>query len=128
MLGEPSGAVHLREQIQRALDHAGNALLIEDLYAFVLTGAVQAWLSNDNSGIIFTEIICYPRIKAVRGIVSAGRLQAILSLIPEVAAWAMKMGCVRAEFVGRRGWSRVMARHWKTTAVMATADLRDIAK
>lgn len=126
MLGEPVAAIPLRDKIQAALDHAGNALLIEDLYAFALVGDVQIWLSSDNCGIIFTEIVCYPRLKAVRGIVAAGRLQSVLELVPTIARWALTMGCTRAEIIGRPGWTRVFNRCWKKSAVMAIADLKDI--
>lgn len=127
MLGEPAAAFHLRNKIQAALDRAGNVLLIEDLYALALVGDVQIWMSDDNSGIIFTEIVCYPRLKTVRGIVAAGRMQAVLSLVPVISRWALTMGCTKAELIGRPGWARVMSKNWTKLAQVLTADLRDIS-
>lgn len=107
MLGEPPAAIPLRPQILEALDRAGNLMTIEDLYGFVLCGAVQLWMTDDARACMFTEIVTHPRVKAICSMYTAGDLQAALSMVPRIAKWALEQGCTRAEFFGRPGWSRV---------------------
>lgn len=133
MLGEPASCIPLRPLIQRALDRAGNVMTIEDLYTFVLTGAVQLWLAPDtldmytDGGIevrtlntpqgsrmapsatacMFTELVTYPRVKAIRSMYTAGNMRDAMAMIPRMARWALTQGCTRAEFAASPGWMRV---------------------
>lgn len=111
MLGEPDLAVGLRPQIQEALDHAGGQRTIEDLYAAVLLGQMQLWLSPDGRAAHFTELVQYPRLKCLRVVISAGDLSTLRDMTPRIARWALRQQCTRAEYIGRPGWSRVMKWH-----------------
>lgn len=107
MLGEPLGVEHLRPLIQRALDRAGNVMTIEDLYTFVLTGDVKLWLSPNATACMFTELVYYPRLKAIRSMYTAGNMRDAMAMIPTMARWALSVGCTRAEFAASPGWLRV---------------------
>ena len=123
MLGEPTEAMRFRSKIEKDLNRSGNLMTIEDLYAFVLTGDMQLWLGQRS--IFFTEIVCYPRAKVLRLVIAAGELENFFVVGPTIAAWAISQGCDRAEFVGRKGWTRRLPL-WRETAVMMTADLKDL--
>lgn len=126
MLGEPSFAFKFRDKIQEALNHAGNVMTIEDLYAFVLSGDMLLWTDENKSAIIFTEVVYYPRVMAVRGVVSAGCIDGIKSMIPKIAEWGLAHGCTRAEVIGRKGWQRVFGIRWGTGAEVVFAKCEDI--
>lgn len=113
MLGEPSRLVPLRSQVQRALDRAGNVMTIEDLYTFVLIGDVQLWTTpteaydSPATACMFTELVHYPRVKAIRSMYTAGNMRDAMAMIPRMARWALSVGCTRAEFAASPGWLRV---------------------
>lgn len=113
MLGEPSSLVPLRPQVQLALDRAGNVMTIEDLYTFVLTGSVQLWttpekpLASNATACMFTELVFYPRLRAIRSMYTAGNMRDAMGMIPRMARWALDQGCTRAEFAASPGWLRV---------------------
>lgn len=126
MLGEPSWAIPLRDKVQAALDHAGNVMMIEDLYAFVLTGDMQIWTDEKNSAILVTEVVCYPRLKAIRSVITAGSLDGVKKVVPRIALWALQQGCDRAELVGRFGWKRVFGNEWRYHAEFMAAKCKDL--
>lgn len=113
MLGEPASCIPLRPLIQRALDRAGNVMTIEDLYAFVLTDAVQLWTAPEEpftspaAACMFTELVTYPRVKAIRSMYTAGNMRDAMAMVPRMARWALSQGCTRAEFAASPGWMRV---------------------
>lgn len=153
MLGEPSSCVPLRPLIQRALDRAGNVMTIEDLYTFVLTGAVQLWLAPDSldmytdgstelrthgtpewsqlapsaTACMFTELVTYPRVKAIRSMYTAGNMRDAMAMIPRMARWGLAQGCTRAEFAASPGWLRVAnGRKFAIQTAFCAAPLEDL--
>jgi len=127
MLGEPPGAPPLRPIILRSLAHGGNERTIEDLYCACLTGALQCWLAPAADAIVFTEVVCYPRLKALRLTLSAGRLEAILGMTSQIARWGLAMGCTRVEFTGRMGWARTLRWPGMRTHACVMAPLAPLA-
>ncbi len=124
MLAEPSTLIPLRPLIQRALDRAGNVMTLSDLYTFVLTGAVQLWVTPNATACMFTELVHYPRIKAIRSMYTAGNMRDAMALIPRMAQWALAQGCTRAEFAASPGWLRVAnGRHFTIQAAFCAAPL-----
>lgn len=125
MLGEPFACFHLRQKIEKALAYDGNVMGIENLYAAVLTGKMQLWGWADGSplsaeylwtpartmvrpdSVNFTEIMCYPDVRAVRSYLAAGTLSGIKAMTPFIIEWAKSIGCTRAEFCGRHGWAKL---------------------
>lgn len=133
MLGEPSGLIHLRPLVQLALDRAGNVMTLSDLYTFVLTGAVQLWRAPDelldtpSTACMFTELVCYPRVKAIRSMYTAGNMRDAMAMIPRMARWALDQGCTRAEFAASPGWMRVAGgRHFTIQTAFCAAPLEDL--
>lgn len=128
MLGEPVWAIPLRDKVQAALDHAGNVMMIEDLYAFVLMGDMQLWTDEKKSAILITEVVCYPRLKAIRSVITAGSLDGVKEVIPHISQWAIQQGCERAELIGRIGWRRVLGNKWRHHAEFIAAECKDLVK
>lgn len=148
MLGEPSNLIPLRPKIQLALDRAGNVMTIEDLYTFVLTGAVQLWIAPDDIDVhtsmvrtqhvpqrshptptacMFTELVHYPRVKAIRSMYTAGNMRDAMAMIPRMAQWALTQGCTRAEFAASPGWLRVAGgRHFMIQTAFCAAPLTEL--
>lgn len=133
MLGEPSATIPLRPLIQRALDRAGNVMTLEDLYIFVLTGGVQLWISPETistapaTACMFTELVYYPRLKAIRSMYTAGNMRDAMAMIPRMARWALTQGCTRAEFAASPGWLRVAGgRHFNIQTAFCAAPLTEL--
>lgn len=153
VLGEPSSLIPLRPLIQRALDRAGNVMTLSDLYTFVLTGAVQLWVTPDTIDVysgdadnlrtlntlqrsrmaptatacMFTELVHYPRVKAIRSMYTAGNMRDAMAMIPRMARWALTQGCTRAEFAASPGWLRVAnGRHFNIMTAFCSAPLEDL--
>lgn len=125
MLGEPDLAIGLRPQIQAALDHAGGQYAIEDLYCAVLLNRMQCWLAPKGEAVHFTELVQYPRLKSLRVLVSAGDIQALLAMTPNIARWALNtQQCTRVEYIGRPGWARVLG--WRKAGEWCWADLEGL--
>lgn len=93
--------------IQLALDRAGNVMTLEDLQGLTMSGAVQIWMTDSASACMFTEVVSYPRVEAIRSMYTAGDMRAAMALIPRIARWALSRGCTRAEFSASPGWLRV---------------------
>lgn len=133
MLGEPTELIPLRPKIQIALDRAGNVMTVEDLYAFVLAGAVQLWATPAElydlpiTACMFTEIVHYPRVKAIRSMYTAGNMRDAMAMIPRMARWALTQGCTRAEFAASPGWLRVAnGRRFAIQTAFCAAPLEDL--
>lgn len=75
---------------------------------------------------IVTQLCVYPKHKAVRAFLAAGKSEDIVEMIPTVSEWARQQGCTVAEFEGRIGWERLLSRHgWKKRCVTMQLDLGD---
>lgn len=125
MLGEPAHVAHLRPLIQSALDRGGNLRTIEDLYASVLTGAMQLWVADDASAVLFTELAVLPRAKIVRTLIAAGELKGVLSLQSRVAKWALGLGFTRTEITGSPAWMRLLRRRFDFVETVGYADTEE---
>lgn len=126
MIGEPEALMPLRPLIQKALDRAGNVMTIEDLYCYVLAGEVQLWMAPGAIACMFTELVTYPRVKAIRSMYTAGNMKAAMAMIPEMARWALTRGCTRAEFSASPGWIRASGRKFEIETVFCAAELKDL--
>lgn len=93
-------------QLQKALDYAGNTHTVDDVRAAVARGEMQVWPGN--LSVMFTEVIQYPQVKAVRVFAGYGDLKELRKMEGAAAAWAISMGCTRLEGFGRIGWLRAL--------------------
>jgi hypothetical protein len=95
----------LMEQIQRALDVGMGTHEFDDVIAGCLDGRYQAW--EGERSLVVTEIVEYPRLKAVHAWLAAGDLDEIFGpIMQRVEAFGRANGCVRLTGNGRHGWTR----------------------
>lgn len=93
-----------RSQIEAALAYADDSHDFEDVAASVASGNMQYWPGVRS--VIVTEIIVYPRYKALNFFLAGGDLAELEFMYPRVEAWGRMMGCDRAVLTGRKGWER----------------------
>ena len=106
--------------LQAALDHAGNTHALDNVREMVERGEAQFWPASCSA--VVTEIIEYPRCKALRFWLVGGDLAELRRIQPVIEAWGRHIGCARAEGAGRRGWERAL-RDYRQLAVMYTKEL-----
>jgi hypothetical protein len=90
--------------LEAALEYSGGTHGIEDIAEGVREGRFQFWPSPRAAAI--TEIIVYPRLKALNWFLAGGDLDDLKAMRPFVELWAKQQGCSRSTFSGRRGWER----------------------
>jgi hypothetical protein len=87
-----------------------------------LRGEVEVWagyrddepfVAEDPDVVIVTQIVQYPRLRALRIVACGGRR--FFALYPEIEdvllrGFGPRTGCVRYEIVGRSGWQKVLQR------------------
>ena len=94
-------------RLEATLAVAGNTHTFADVVQGVKEGRFQWWGNGD--GHVVSEILTFPRYKAVNYWLVFGALRECLSLEHEVNAFAVEQGCTMAFAAGRRGWGRAAA-------------------
>jgi len=115
-----------RARFQRALDYGGNTHEIADVARMVREGRAQWWPQNnpDSDGMIVTELLTFPNMRAVNYWLIAGSLPECLGLDAEITAWAIEQGCTVGMATGRRGWGRAGAPYgWRPHSYTFVKDL-----
>jgi len=92
--------------IEAALAHSGGTHLPSDVVDSIIAGRMQLWLAPRSA--VVTSIVRYPRLMACQLFLVGGDLRELLSIEPQIAAWAREQGCTRMECGGRAGWLRVL--------------------
>jgi hypothetical protein len=93
-------------RLQKALDCGGHAThRMDDVVRMLKAG--EAFLFENDGGVIIAEIQSFPLGKSVYYWLIAGELHDCLALEPTVDAWAREQGCIAATAMGRKGWGRV---------------------
>lgn len=94
-----------REEFAKALDPA--FYTIDFLDSLVWSG--RAFFFENGTSAAVAEVKTYPAgAKDVHGLVAAGELAGIVELIPQIEAWAKRMGCIGAIIESRPGWAKVL--------------------
>ncbi|HYH17888.1 MAG TPA: hypothetical protein VD995_04660 [Azospirillum sp.] len=95
-----------------ALARGGGTHTVDDVLNAVLAGRMQFWPGERS--VLVTEIVTYPRLKAVRVFAGGGEANAalgeMLALERHVADFGRANGCQRIEGFGREGWARALRR------------------
>lgn len=110
------GEAFLKPRFERALARAGHTHDWLDVVPRLLDGRAQYWGSEDGRGAIVTELLVYPKLKAVSYWLAAGELQSCLALVPTIEDWARAEGCTRALGQGRPGFARLLGPSGVTVA------------
>ena len=96
-----------RPWIEAALEYSGGTHEYEDIVKGIQEGRMQLWPAA--RGCIVTEIVVYPRVKAINIFLAGGELDQILDMDEDVKAWAKDQGCTQAHMSGRLGWKKPLA-------------------
>jgi len=113
------GEEFLLPRLRRALDHAGNTHDWNHVVARIASGQAQYWQSDNGQGALVTELLSFPNLLVVNYWLAGGELQACLSLVPTVEAWARAQGASRATGLGRPGFSQLLGASGVTVAGVA---------
>lgn len=96
-----------RPWIEAALPWCYGTHTIEDVERQIAEGRLQFWPGERCACV--TEIIEYPRLKALNFFLIGGDLDELLNKMePAVIAWAKSLGCTRVASTGRKGWSKAL--------------------
>lgn len=99
-----------RARFEASLRYGGGTHSVEDVLAMVRDGRAQFWpRDGSGDGNIVTELVQYPRFKAINFWLISGCLHDCLALEDEVLEFGRAEGCTVATAAGRRGWGRVAA-------------------
>lgn len=105
--------------IDRGLPFAGGTHDLADVKQGLATGEFQEWRGEHS--VILTLVAQHPQCKEAFCFLAAGNLWEIQQLYPVVMAWAKSIGCTKASFRGRPGWSRTFltkSQGWHEAAVI----------
>jgi len=105
-----------RGWIEAALAHAGGTHGFDDVAAAILDRRMQLWAAP--KGCLVTEVADFPRKRVLNVFLGGGEMRQLVGMKDDVEAWARSIGCDATTITGRRGWSRVFARHgWRPAHV-----------
>jgi len=111
-----------RPWIEAALEYSGGTHDFGDIASAVMTGHMQLWPAP--KGCMVTEIITYPKIKALHIFLAGGELRQLLQMEDSIASWAKSQNCGRITLNGRPGWKRVLEkRNAKVTHTFIAKDI-----
>lgn len=95
-----------RSWIEAALDRGGNTHLFEDVVSAVKAGTMQFWPAEDACAV--TEIIVYPRKKALHVFLAGGNMDTIVDMNESAELFAKFNECSHMSVAGRKGWQKIL--------------------
>jgi hypothetical protein len=112
-------------RFEKALAQAGNTHTIADVMQRIEQNKACCWTNGDS--VVVTEVLVYPRLRAVNYWVVSGKLHECAALQPDIDAWAVSEGCSVATATGRMGWLRLsqmpIGEGWRAAGVKYVKDL-----
>ncbi len=112
-------------RFEKALAQAGGTHTIADVMQRIDENRACCWTNGDS--VVVTEILVFPRLRAVNYWIVAGKLQECAVLQPDIDAWAVSEGCSVATATGRMGWLRLsetpLGAGWKAAGVKFCKEL-----
>ena len=113
-------------RFEKALAQAGNTHTIADVMQRIEQNKACCWTNGDS--VVVTEVLVYPRLRAVKYWVVSGKLQECAALQPDIDAWAVSEGCSVATATGRMGWLRLsqtpIGEGWHAAGIKYLKELR----
>jgi hypothetical protein len=92
-------------RFEKALAQGGGTHSIADVLDRIGEGKACCWTNGDS--VVVTEVLMFPRLRAVNYWIIAGKLHECTALQPDIDAWAISEGCSVATATGRMGWLRL---------------------
>jgi|TARA_Y100000289_G_C3929553_1_gene155552 hypothetical protein len=96
-----------RPWIQAALERGQNTHLFSDIVDSVKRGHMQFWPAEDACAV--TEIIEYPRKKALHIFLAGGNMETIVDMNESAEHFARLNGCTIMSVAGRKGWQKILS-------------------
>lgn len=90
--------------IKAALEYSGGTHDVDDVEQMVAEGRLQFWPGK--AAVVITEIITYPKKKALNFFLAGGDYDELREMEPYIAEFAKLNGCGRIMLHGRRGWDK----------------------
>lgn len=90
------------EQLQKALDLAGNTHEMHEVGDLVAVGHAQLWATD--KAILVTQL----HGRSIHFWLGAGELDELIVLSRGAMKWAKEIGCHKATLAGRKGWKRAL--------------------
>jgi len=114
-----------RDLIASALEHAGNTHTFDDVAMLILQGKLIYWhLSNS---CIVGEVVTSPQRKVLHFFLSAGDLNEITAMQPQMIKTAEMLGCSALSISGRPGWKKPLGElGWKYHSTTLWLDLDNL--
>jgi hypothetical protein len=95
--------------IEAALEHAGGGHELADVLEGVRSGEFHFWAGEWSA--VITEFIVQPHLKTLNFWLLGGCLQELMTMRPQIEAWAEAHGCKRCQGGGvHAAWGRVLAK------------------
>jgi hypothetical protein len=115
----------VKYSVLEALKLDGGRLSLDDIKDALEAQQMQLWGLHDGilRAVVITEVINYPQMRCIRFVTASGRdLEMWLDvLIDTVSQWGAEQGAHAMEFVGRKGWEKVLSkRGFGSTQIMMT--------
>lgn len=109
-----------RKQIEAALVYADDSHSFEDIKQAVEAGTLQFFPGL--SSVVVTEIVVFPRYKALNLFLAGGNMTELQAMLPEIESYAKYVGADRMILTGRKGWTRSFLKHEGYTEKMVTME------
>ena len=93
-----------QKQIEAALHFADDSHSFSDIKTAVENGTLQFFPGL--SSVVITEIISFPRYKALNLFLAGGNAAELHAMLEEIENFARHVGVDRITFTGRKGWTR----------------------
>mgnify|MGYP000017541682 FL=1 len=95
-----------RELLESALIHGGGTHTYEDVLDAIILGDMIFWPAEKSC--MVTEIVQYPRLRALHVFLAAGDLDEIKDMESSLISFAKSIKCSTLSMSGRKGWERAL--------------------
>ena len=95
-----------RQYLLPAIEQTNGTHTEDDILLALLHGRLKIWCGTKSA--IVTELVTYPRLKAVNCFLGGGDLAELILMEKDIVIYAKSEGCSRVTGGGRFGWKRVL--------------------
>lgn len=99
------------KRLEKVLNIMGNLYTVEDIRYYLRVGHMTAFVNEEPSGCIITDVSDYPQKRVLNVVAGFGTIEGIVALIPQLYAHAEENRCDTFYMRGRPGWARVLPKH-----------------
>lgn len=116
-----------RVMLESALEFAGGTHLFEDIVQAVNEGRMHFWPAEKSC--VVTEVVCYPRARAIHIFLAAGDLMEIKGMDSTFQEFGRALDAKFITLSGRRGWTKALDDiGYKLSHVSMYKEIEDVRK